>query len=112
MSGQLYWASGGMMITRKTLLLAATAVCAISTTAPAQTAPVSQTSDTLSAVALADNAKEIIVTARKKEERLFDVPLTISVVGAEAIDRANLDNLDNISSYRGHPYRPHNSQRV
>ena len=109
MSGQLYWASGGMMITRKTLLLAATAVCAISTTAPAQTAPVSQTSDTLSAVALADNAKEIIVTARKKEERLFDVPLTISVVGAEAIDRANLDN---ISSYRGHPYRPHNSQRV
>jgi outer membrane receptor protein involved in Fe transport len=66
-------------------------------------------------VALADNAKEIIVTARKKEERLFDVPLTISVVGAEAIDRANLDNLDNldnISSYRGHPYRPHNSQRV
>jgi iron complex outermembrane receptor protein len=104
-----------MRITRKTLLLAATAVCAISTTAPAQTAPVSQTSDTLSAVALADNAKEIIVTARKKEERLFDVPLTISVVGAEAIDRANLDNLDNldnISSYRGHPYRPHNSQRV
>jgi len=86
------------MITRKTLLLAATAVCAIPTTAPAQTAPVSQTSDTLSAVALADNAKEIIVTARKKEERLVDVPLTISVVGAEAIDRANLDNISDIAA--------------
>jgi len=87
-----------MMITRKTLLLAATAVCAIPTTAPAQTTPVSQTSDTLSAAALADNAKEIIVTARKREERLVDVPLTISVVGAEAIDRANLDNISGIAT--------------
>lgn len=40
---------------------------------------------------------EIIVTARKKEERLQDVPLTISVVGQEQITRGNLDNISDLA---------------
>lgn len=41
---------------------------------------------------------DIVVTARKREERLQDVPLTISVVGAEAIERANLLNVSDLAS--------------
>lgn len=40
---------------------------------------------------------EIIVTARKREERLIDVPLTIAVVGQEQIARANLDNISDLA---------------
>jgi iron complex outermembrane recepter protein len=40
---------------------------------------------------------EIIVTARKKEERLLDVPLTIAVVGQEQIAKANLDNISDLA---------------
>ena len=41
---------------------------------------------------------EIVVTARKREERLQDVPLTITVVGAEAINRANLVNISDLAN--------------
>ncbi|WP_182911976.1 TonB-dependent receptor [Sphingomonas cavernae] len=40
---------------------------------------------------------EIIVTARKREERLQDVPLSISVVGSDTIDRANLENISDLA---------------
>jgi outer membrane receptor protein involved in Fe transport len=39
----------------------------------------------------------IIVTARKKEENLQDVPLTISVVGAESIEKAKLNNVSDLA---------------
>jgi outer membrane receptor protein involved in Fe transport len=45
----------------------------------------------------AEDAGEIVVTARKREERLQDVPLTISVVGAEAIERAKLGNISDLA---------------
>ncbi|WP_439533570.1 TonB-dependent receptor [Polymorphobacter sp.] len=45
----------------------------------------------------AADSGEIIVTARKKEERLQDVPLTITVVGQEQITRANLDNINDLA---------------
>lgn len=40
----------------------------------------------------------IIVTARKKAENLQDVPLTISVVGAAAIEKAHLVNVSDLAS--------------
>lgn len=88
-----------MTIRTKTFLLVASAASANPCVAAAQTAPVTQTSATPGAAAL-DQATggDIIVTARKKEERLVDVPLTIAVVGAEAIDRANLDNISGIAN--------------
>lgn len=50
----------------------------------------------------ADSAGEadgdiIIVTARKREENLQDVPLTIAVVGAATIEKANLDNVSDLA---------------
>jgi iron complex outermembrane recepter protein len=40
---------------------------------------------------------DIIVTARKREESLQDVPLSISVVTSESIQRANLDNVSDLA---------------
>ncbi len=57
----------------------------------AQTAPTAA-----SAAEEADS--DIIVTARKREEKLQDVPLTISVIGSEAIDRANLTNVSDLAT--------------
>ena len=48
--------------------------------------------------AVAEDSDIIIVTARKREENLQDVPLTISVVGAETIEKANLDNVSDLAA--------------
>lgn len=45
----------------------------------------------------AEDGEAIIVTARKKEENLQDVPLTISVVGAETIEKAKLVNVSDLA---------------
>ncbi len=62
-----------------------------------------------SATAADEEASEdgvIIVTARKREENLQDVPLTISVVGAEAIDKAKLLNVSDLAAQTpGFSYR-------
>jgi len=42
--------------------------------------------------------EEVIVTARKREESLQDVPVTISVFGQQDIEAANLRNLNDISN--------------
>ena len=83
------------MMSCKALFLAATA-CTIASAAHAQTAaPAAQ----VAAVEEdASGADDIIVTARKKEERLVDVPLTISVVNSDAIDRAHLVNISDIAN--------------
>jgi len=43
------------------------------------------------------NSNEIIVTARKQEERLQEAPTTVAVATAETIDRLGLDNLTDIA---------------
>ncbi len=40
--------------------------------------------------------EEIVVTARKRQESLLEVPLAISAIGAAQIDKANLTNLQDI----------------
>lgn len=42
--------------------------------------------------------EEVVVTARKREERLQDVPLTVSVFGADQIEEADIRGLEQISS--------------
>lgn len=44
-----------------------------------------------------DDSGVIIVTARKREENLQDVPLTIAVVNATTIEKANLDNVSDLA---------------
>lgn len=48
------------------------------------------------ATALVD---EIVVTARKREESIQDVPLSVSAITAEAIERAGIDNLADIADF-------------
>lgn len=47
--------------------------------------------------ATVETNNEIIVTARKQEERLQDAPTTVAVATAEQIDRLGLDNLTDIA---------------
>lgn len=55
-------------------------------------------------VVLADDAAvgasidEIVVTARKVEERLLDVPLSISAIGASQIERRNIESIADVAS--------------
>lgn len=44
-----------------------------------------------------DASADIIVTARKTEERLQDAPTTVAVATAETIDRLGLDNLTDVA---------------
>lgn len=41
----------------------------------------------------ADNGNDIVVTARKRNERLQDVPESVSVLSGDLIDKANITNL-------------------
>lgn len=40
---------------------------------------------------------EIVVTARKREENLIDVPIAITAVTAEQLERANVDNISDLA---------------
>lgn len=43
--------------------------------------------------------EELIVTARKREESLFDTPTSLSVFGDTALKRLNVSNLDDVGKY-------------
>ena len=44
-------------------------------------------------------APEILVTARRREESIVDVPLAITVVGSEQIERLNITSTEELSNY-------------
>lgn len=54
--------------------------------------------DQTSSAEASDDGEAIIVTARKREENLQDVPLTIGVVGADTIEKAKLINVSDLAS--------------
>jgi len=74
------------MTYRKALLLAATALV----TTPPQFAQAQEETDTLS-------VEQIVVTARKREEGIQDVPLSITAFGAEDIRRRSLLELEDVA---------------
>ncbi|RJF94166.1 TonB-dependent receptor [Sphingomonas cavernae] len=43
--------------------------------------------------------EEIVVTAQRREERLVDVPISVSAMGSEALDRGGVTNVSNIGTY-------------
>jgi iron complex outermembrane receptor protein len=51
----------------------------------------------LSAPAFAQSLEEVVVTARRREESLQDVPLSVTAFSGEAIDRAGFTNLEDVS---------------
>ena len=61
-------------------------------------APAAYAQDTGSSSAGASSYNDgIVVTARKREERLIEVPVVMTAVGGEALDRQGITNLDGIS---------------
>ncbi|NJS13826.1 MAG: TonB-dependent receptor plug domain-containing protein [Sphingopyxis sp.] len=61
-------------------------------------APALAQSDAAGAVTESEDSDVIIVTARKREENLQDVPLTINVTSAETIDKAKLTNISDLAA--------------
>lgn len=88
---------------RKAALWIATSAIAIGggTTASAQgAAPASTAAQTPALTAELDQfgSSEIIVTARKREERLKDVPISISVLGGEQLTAIGAENFDDYAN--------------
>ena len=89
---------------RRSSWLGGTMLFALATPAWAQTGPTAQPSAADPAVqpgepeagapsATGDTIQDIIVTAQKREQRIQDVPIAITVVSGEALARAGAKNL-------------------
>lgn len=63
------------------------------TTDPAQEEPSQAQEETASEQPVYQVLKEVIVTARKREENLLEVPLSITVIDNEELLRANIDSV-------------------
>jgi iron complex outermembrane recepter protein len=71
----------------KTSMLVSAALSAVGMSAPAYAqAAATETTD-------AEDSTEIIVTAAKREQTLQDVPISVAVVGAERVERAQIRDL-------------------
>lgn len=86
------------LMSSTSLLLAATVTGIAPSAVLAQAVPAA---DAPAAAKAADNnlnstSSEIIVTAQRRPERLFDVPLTVHVITGEEIERQNLGTLRDI----------------
>ena len=83
--------------------LTALAIAAMANTAAAETQPQpapAQSNDASSGrPATPDMADDIMVVARKKPERLADVPVAVGVVDGDSLKRLNLSGLDQVSRY-------------
>lgn len=76
-------------------LLAATFLTAFSTAAIAQ----SEGPEAEDGAKANQAGKVIIVTARKREERLIDVPLSIQAFSAEGLQKAGINNLEDLTAF-------------
>lgn len=74
----------------RALICATTALCSLPAVSLAQTVQPPSTAEQTSSV------DDIVVTARRREERLQDVPLAISVVSPEALSRANITEVSGL----------------
>lgn len=77
----------------KACLLATVGLAAVGVAQPGW----AQTGQAQTAAAEEAAPAEIIVTARKREENLIDVPIAITAVTAEQLDRANVDDVSDLA---------------
>jgi iron complex outermembrane receptor protein len=75
----------------RTLFAATTALAALPSTGFAQTAPAAAASAT-------DDSEAIIVTARKRDETLADVPIAISAVTGDTIERRGFNSVRELAT--------------
>jgi outer membrane receptor protein involved in Fe transport len=82
-----YWHGGGNIVS-------VTVASIIASTASAQ-----QAADATSAQATEVVLEEVIVTARKREESLQDVPLTVTAITADTINELNLKGIEDLGRF-------------
>lgn len=83
----------GIRANWRTLVGVTTALCGLPAVASAQAAPAPTApaqAETASPITTVD---DIIVTARRREERLQDVPLAVTAITPQAMERANITNV-------------------
>ena len=78
------------------LLLSSSALCLVATAAPSLAQDVAPQTDPARA---ANDAADIVVTARRVEERLQDVPISITVFNQEQITNRNIVNPSDLATY-------------
>ena len=83
---------GCALITSSSLCLAAPALAADAASAPVQASAASQSSDE-------PTTADIIVTARRTDERLQDVPISITVFNPQQLANRNVVNSQDLASY-------------
>ena len=83
-----------MSTQHKTNVLAATTLAGLAVFSPAQ----AQTAPAQSAQASTD-VGDIVVTARRREERLQDVPISITVFSQEQLDNRNISGAADLATY-------------
>lgn len=85
---------------RSACLLASVATLAISSAAFAQTAPVAapQAADANVDAQQASGLSDIVVTARKRSESVQDVPIALTAVSGEQIQRADLTSIEKVAA--------------
>lgn len=83
----------------KAYLLATAGLAAVVLAYPAaaQTGPTPSAANVDTAADDAADSGEIVVTARKREENLIDVPIAITAVTSEQLDRANVDDVSDLA---------------
>jgi iron complex outermembrane receptor protein len=74
-------------------LVAASSTLAIASVGAAQTAA----PPAPAAAASVDTIEELVVTAQKREQRLIEVPLSVTAVGADQLQRQNITSLTDLS---------------
>ncbi len=85
-------------MTKAQLRLSATCFCYVAVcAAPAWITPAIAQDSAASAVNDADGAGEILVTARRREERLIDVPIAVTSLGAAQLDQRGAIDLTEIA---------------
>ncbi|WP_292118021.1 TonB-dependent receptor [Brevundimonas sp.] len=81
------------------VLAAGVAVSALMTTAPAwaqttEASPAQQTAPRQ----IAPQLDEVVVTAQRREQRLQDVPVTVTAFGAEELEQARIKDVDDVAT--------------
>lgn len=77
----------------RAFLLATAGLSALSFADPT----LAQTAEVQPAAEEARSPDEIVVTARKREEKLIDVPIAITAITAEQLDRGNIDDITDLA---------------
>jgi len=80
------------------ILLASSALVAAPALAQDTSSPAAPAANSSDVVEDVQDGNEIVVTAQRREQKLQDVPLSVSALGTDALERANIQTVGNIGN--------------